>query len=88
MPEISSFHGLSIYMYFRGAEHNPPHIHVIYQGTEAIYSVREPCRLRGALPTRLDGMVVDWAEQHQEELLDMWEHQRFHRIEPLNETRG
>ena len=84
MPEISSFHGLSICMYFRGAEHNPPHIHVIYQGTEAIYSVREPCRLQGTLPARLDGMVTEWTRRHQAELLDMWDGQRFHRIEPLD----
>jgi hypothetical protein len=30
MPTISRFYGLSIKMYFKGGEHNPPHIHVLY----------------------------------------------------------
>lgn len=30
MPVISRFYGLSIKMYFKGSEHNPPHIHVLY----------------------------------------------------------
>jgi hypothetical protein len=30
MPVISRFYGLSVKMYFKGSEHNPPHIHVLY----------------------------------------------------------
>ena len=30
MPTISRFYGITIRMYFLAAEHNPPHIHVIY----------------------------------------------------------
>ncbi|MBQ8199400.1 MAG: DUF4160 domain-containing protein [Lachnospiraceae bacterium] len=29
MPVISRFHGITIKMYFRQKEHNPPHIHAI-----------------------------------------------------------
>lgn len=30
MPVISRFYGIIIKMYFRQAEHNPPHFHAIY----------------------------------------------------------
>ena len=32
MPEISSFYGIIISMFF--SDHNPPHFHVKYQGYE------------------------------------------------------
>lgn len=30
MPFITKFYGVTIKMYFRKSEHNPPHIHAIY----------------------------------------------------------
>lgn len=30
MPTIARFYGMAVKMYFRDAEHEPPHIHVIY----------------------------------------------------------
>lgn len=38
MPVLSSFYGISITMYFRQSEHNPPHIHAKY-GDENVSSV-------------------------------------------------
>lgn len=32
MPVISRFYGIIIRMYFLQKEHNPPHIHAIYNG--------------------------------------------------------
>jgi hypothetical protein len=34
MPEISRFYGIVIKMYFN--DHNPPHVHAQYSGTEAL----------------------------------------------------
>lgn len=31
MPVISRFYGITIKMYFQNKEHNPPHLHAIYQ---------------------------------------------------------
>ena len=31
MPTLSRFYGIIIRMYFVQKEHNPPHVHVIYQ---------------------------------------------------------
>lgn len=37
MPEISSFYGIIISMFF--SDHNPPHFHVKYQGFEATIDI-------------------------------------------------
>ena len=39
MPEISSFYGIVIYMYFN--EHNPPHFHVKYADFNAIVTIED-----------------------------------------------
>jgi Domain of unknown function (DUF4160) len=47
MPLISSFYGVLIYMYFMDTkQHNSPHIHAMYQGSDAIFAVErmEPLR--------------------------------------------
>jgi hypothetical protein len=70
MPEISSFYGISIYMYM--SEHNPPHFHVKYQGYEAIITIKDGI-ITGSLPRRALRMVYEWLDQHQDELLANWE---------------
>ena len=39
MPTLSMFFGLIIEMYYAPKEHNPPHIHVRYQGNKASVSI-------------------------------------------------
>ena len=41
MPIISSFYGLSVYMYNNGKEHNPPHFHVYYGDKECVINIHE-----------------------------------------------
>lgn len=81
MPEICRFLGIVITMYFD--EHNPPHFHVRYNEFRAVMSIRDLNVLDGRLPARVRGLVQEWAELHQEELLAMWESKDFHRLEPL-----
>lgn len=40
MPEISRFYGIIIKMYFFDSEHNPPHIHAIYNKEVAIINIQ------------------------------------------------
>ena len=37
----------------------------------------------GVLPARVRGLVEEWAELHQGELLAMWESHEFYKIDPL-----
>ena len=39
MPILSRFNGIVIRMYFQQAEHNPPHIHAIYNDSVAAISM-------------------------------------------------
>jgi hypothetical protein len=81
MPEICRFLGIVISMYFE--EHNPPHFHVRYNEYRAVFSIRNGNLLDGHMPARVRGLVEEWAEQHLEELLAMWDSKEFHKIAPL-----
>ncbi|MBF0140601.1 MAG: DUF4160 domain-containing protein, partial [Magnetococcales bacterium] len=39
--------------------------------------------LDGRLPARVRGLVEEWMELHQEELLSMWVSKEFHKVAPL-----
>lgn len=85
MPEISRFLGIVITMYFN--DHNPPHFHVRYEDFRAVIGI-DPLELReGALPPRVLGLVMEWAEMHQAELAVNWtmlaEKGIFNKIAPL-----
>jgi len=81
MPEISRFLGIVIFMYT--SEHNPPHLHVRYNEFAAVFNLRTLNVMEGKLPARVRGLVEEWAELHQDELLAMWESKDFHKVEPL-----
>ena len=85
MPEISRFYGIVIRMYFD--DHNPPHFHAHYAGSEVLVDIRSLAVISGTLPPRAIGMAVEWASLHQDELLALWEKARnlepLHAIDPL-----
>ena len=85
MPVLSRFYGIIIRMYFLQKEHNPPHVHVIYQDETFSISIKELEIIDGEVrpSSRALSMVKEWIELHREELLVMWESQEFHSIEPL-----
>jgi len=59
MPEICRFFGIAIAMYYN--DHLPPHFHAEYGELEAVYAIESLELLRGSLPRRAHGMVVEWA---------------------------
>ena len=83
MPTISSFLGIVIRMYFR--DHAPPHFHAIYGNEEIEVDIGSFKILKGTMGRRALGLVLDWAEIHQAELLENWKLARDH--QPLNEIR-
>lgn len=84
MPEISSFYGIIISMFF--SDHNPPHFHVKYQGYEATIDIATGT-VKGQLPRRALNMVYEWLDQHKDELMANWEKMKksepFDKIKPL-----
>ena len=84
MPVLSRFYGLVIKMYFQQAEHNPPHIHAMYDNQYmGAIDITTHKIIEGDLPPRALSMVVEWIEQHQAALLHMWETQEFKALPPL-----
>lgn len=70
MPCVSRFFGIAIYFYFN--EHSPPHFHALYGENEAVYEIRTLKLYAGDLPRRAHNMVLEWADQHREELMNCW----------------
>lgn len=68
-------------------DHLPPHFHVEYGELVAQFDIRNLVVINGHLPPRVLGMVVEWASEHQEELIDLWgqaqRRQSLHKIPPL-----
>lgn len=69
MPEISSFYGIVIYMYY--SEHNPPHFHVKYGEYAASVTIDDGI-VTGTLPRRALSLVYEWLDLHKDELLSNW----------------
>ena len=85
MPEISRFLGMIISIYFE--DHNPPHFHAEYNEYEAVISINDLKVLDGSLPSRVMGLIMEWAHLHQAELLENWnsvqKSGKFTKIAPL-----
>ncbi len=85
MPEICRFYGIIIRMYF--ADHAPPHFHAQYGDEQVVVDIRTLAVLRGRLPPRATGMLMEWAWMRQQELLNLWndaqESKPLYRLEPL-----
>ena len=71
MPTISTFFGIVIQM-FRN-EHAPPHFHALYAEHEALIDIRELRVIRGSLPRRALALVLEWAAEHREALVEDWD---------------
>ena len=85
MPTISSFFGIHIRMYFD--EHAPAHFHAYYGNFSAIFEIETLGVLKGRLPQRVLGLVLEWASLHREDLLEDWSLAQSHKplkdIKPL-----
>ena len=64
MPVLSRFYGIIIRMYFLQSEHNPPHIHAIYNEDVAAIDFMTGEVLDGYLPNKALEMVREWISMH------------------------
>ncbi len=84
MPEISRFFGIVIGMFYR--EHGVAHFHAVYGEQEASVEVLSR-EVHGSLPPAVLRDVLEWAAQHEAELLNNWElakkGQPLQRVKPL-----
>lgn len=85
MPEISRFYGIVVGMFYN--DHGRPHFHARY-GRERISIYLPDLEVRtGGLPPRALRLLIEWAAQHREELMEDWDLARLgkplKRIRPL-----
>jgi len=71
MPEISRFYGIVIAMYHN--EHNPPHFHARYGKEKVAIEIKTLQILEGSIAPRALGLVMEWASQHQDDLMKDWD---------------
>lgn len=83
MPTLARFHGIIIRMYYQQSEHNPPHVHAQYGDMAAEFEISTGNILDGNLPKKELSLVSQWIYLHQDELLHIWETQKFKKIAPL-----
>ena len=70
MPEVSRFYGIIIRFYYR--DHLPTHFHAIYGDAELVVSIWPLKIVQGEAPRRVREMVLEWAANHQRELVAAW----------------
>ncbi len=88
MPVISMFYGIIVAMYFFDTgRHKRPHIHVKYQGEEAVIAIPDGELLEGSIQKNKMKLVEAWIEIHREDLMADWElavnGQEVFKIDPL-----
>ncbi|MDR2908024.1 MAG: DUF4160 domain-containing protein [Bacteroidales bacterium] len=88
MATLSMFYGILISMFYGdNKQHHKPHIHAIFQGFEAVFSIPDGELLSGNLPSKKIQLVKAWIILHEDDLMANWElatsEQNIFKIEPL-----
>jgi len=86
MPYVSMFFGIIIRMFY--SEHNPPHFHAEYQGSEGIFNF-EGEMLQGNIKSNTAlKLIKEWAVLRNKELEENWKNitdkAAINKIEPLH----
>jgi len=68
-------------------DHNPPHFHASSQNNEVKILIKNFSLLEGKIPPKAFALTIEWAMQHQEELIQNWENmvqdKELAKIKPL-----
>ena len=88
MAIISMFYGIIVSMYFMdNRKHHTPHIHVQYQGQEAVLNILNAELIDGEINISKLRLAQAWVEIHRDELIADWElaikGENVYKIEPL-----
>ena len=83
MPEIVRFYGIIIKMFFKPKEHEPAHIHALYNEFVGLFDIQTFEMTEGDLPLRAQQLVKEWMGEHKDELLNMWQTQIIVKLPPL-----
>ncbi len=80
MPQISSFYGISIYMYWNdNKRHKFPHFHAYYAEQNAVFDLRGNL-IEGNFPKRAKRLINEWALENHLELEYAWKSVTLNKI--------
>lgn len=71
IPEICRFFNMIISMNFN--DHNPPHIHVKYNGLDCSVRISDGNLIIGSLPRKQLLLIQAWIEANKNSLQFMWD---------------
>lgn len=83
IPEIVRFYGIIIKMFFKPKEHEPSHIHAIYNEYVGLFNIKTYEMFEGDLPSKAQELVKEWLSLHSDELQEMWNKQIITKLPPL-----
>ena len=83
MPTISNFYGITIVMYLKNKEHNPPHVHAIMQDYAAPFLISTGELMEGEFPNKAKELVKEFIICYQKELEEMWETELYIKLPPI-----
>lgn len=83
MSEICRFYGIVIKMFFKPKEHDPAHIHAIFDEYVGIFDIRTSEMMLGDLPPKAIMHVQEWLRINRVSLMEMWDSQKLHKLSPL-----
>ena len=83
MPEICRFYGIVIKMFFKPKEHDPAHIHAIYDEYVGIFDIKTSEMMLGDLPLKAKMHVQEWLRINRDSLMEMRNNQKLHKLSPL-----
>lgn len=84
MPIIARFNGITIRMYLRQKEHNPPHVHATYGEYLGLFSLYDGDMFEGDISFKEQRMVKDFILHYKDRLLEMWEEQSYELLPPIS----
>jgi hypothetical protein len=70
VPTIAYFLGISVRMFFN--DHDPPHVHVRYQGFRARVLISSGEVIDGKLPPTVARLMKEWTALRQDALVRNW----------------
>lgn len=83
MPEICRFYGIIIKIFFSN-EHNPPHFHAVYGEYNGSFSILDLKMIEGDLPRKAQNLIIEWANKHKEEIINIWNTKTLKKLPPLD----
>lgn len=82
MPEITRFYGIVIKI-FLTREHNPPHFHAVYGEYNGTFEISTLNMIEGDLPKKAQTLVMEWAAQYKDDIMNMWNTKTLKKLPPL-----